>query len=82
MSDIGDDFKALKEISDRKKAKNLVSSEQLLINNNVKYKKFTDYHFRLLDYPYDFYSSTGVYINTKTKQQGRGVFNLLKVIGR
>lgn len=78
MSEIGDDFKALREISRRKKEHNQISSENILINKGIKFIKFTEYHLRLEDYSFDFYPPTGIYINMKTKKQGRGVFNLLK----
>lgn len=61
-----------------KKQNNLNQSIQIIENKNIEYKKLSDTHYRVKNY--DFYPTTGLYINITTKKRGRGVFNLIKLI--
>lgn len=78
MSELGDLFKALKEESKAKKLSNAESSRYMLLNSGIKFKDLSDTHLRVGDF--DFWPSTGLFINIKTKKRGRGVFNLIKKI--
>lgn len=79
MSELGEIFKAYKEERREKKTLNAISSEDILIQRKVPFKKFTCDHFRVGEY--DFWPATGLFMNVKTKKRGRGVFNLLKLVG-
>lgn len=80
MSEIGDTFAALKEIQTAKKKSNATSSIALLINRGIKFDTLStgNWHLRLGDY--DFWPSTGKFINRKSKRTGRGVRNLIRLV--
>lgn len=79
MSDLGETFKAWREEKQKKKEDNLNKSEQILIDREIPYEKFTDYHF-LVNKEIDFWASTGKWIVRKNKKHGRGVFKLIDEI--
>lgn len=78
MSELGDLYRDWKKEKQAKKSLNSISSEDILIQRKVPFKKFTADHFRVGDF--DFWPATGLFINIKTKKRGRGVFNLIKEI--
>lgn len=78
MSDLGDHFQAMKDHGKERKRYNLERSLGLLRANKVEFTKLTDHHYRIG--VYDFWPSTGVYLNRETKKKGRGVFNLIKKV--
>lgn len=65
-----------KEERRQKKRNNYESSLKILDNRWVKYKKSWPSHIILENF--DFYPSTWLFINKKTKERWRWVFNLLK----
>lgn len=67
-----------KEERKEKKKRNYDFSVNLLKEKWVKFKKSWPSHVILENF--DFYPSTGLFINKKTKKRGRGVFNLLKQV--
>lgn len=71
-------WEARKSWLNEKKSNNLNQSIQIIENKNIQYKKLSDTHYRVADY--DFYPTTGLFINITTKKRGRGVFNLIKLI--
>lgn len=79
--DLGEAFAARKEAKREKKAKNMESTVQILEAHGIKYRKLSHYHFRLVDADWDIWPTTGKFQNHKTKEQGRGVFKLLKKLG-
>ncbi len=78
MSDLGETFKAYKQERREKKTLNAINSEDILIQRNIPFKKFTEDHYRVGDY--NFWPSTGLFIHVKENKRGRGVFNLLKLV--
>jgi hypothetical protein len=78
MSDIGETFAAMREVSQEKKRNNLVSSIQILKSNGIDFTQLSDHHFRIGDY--DFWPSTGKFRNRITSKAGRGVFKLVKIL--
>jgi hypothetical protein len=78
VSDLGELFDDYKKERSDKKMCNAIGSEEILNNNGVVYKRYTDFHFMVDEY--NFYPSTGLYIHKKTNRRGRGIFNLLKAI--
>ncbi len=81
MSDIGDDFAALKEAGKKKKADNQESSTRILIDKSIP---FTSHNWgnHLVVYGneiiFDFWPSTGKFISRNKKTKGRGVFSMIK----
>lgn len=61
-----------------KKKRNYNFSVNLLTEKWVKFKKSWPSHIILENF--DFYPSTGLFINKKTKKRGRGVYNLIKLL--
>lgn len=76
MGDMGDIFSEFREAGKVKRNNNLLSSIKILTQNKIEFKKLSDTHVRVKDF--DFWPSTGLFINTKTKKRGRGVFNLIQ----
>lgn len=76
MSEIGDDFKALREFNKEKKANNFESSVQKLVGEGIPFQQLSNTHLRIGEF--DFWPSTGLFIHRKTGKRGRGVFNLIK----
>jgi hypothetical protein len=75
MSDLGDTFKAWREEKQEKRASNLASSLELLKARGHQFTVLSEHHFRIGDF--DFWPSTGKYLNRTTKRFGRGVLGLL-----
>lgn len=76
MSEIGETFKTLHKIRQERKWENHAKSLNILKEKNIRHKILSDTHIRIED-SYDFWPTTGLFINRKTKQRGRGIFNLL-----
>ncbi len=76
MSEIGEIFAALKEEGRIKKQNNLKNSIDILKEQGVLFKRLSETHYRIGDF--DFWPSTGKFLNRKTNKYSRGVFNLLK----
>lgn len=71
-------FKALREEGRKKRASNLANSLNLLSASEVPFRILSSTHVRVGDY--DFWPSTGLFIHTKTKKRGRGIFNLIRKV--
>lgn len=67
-----------KEERKEKKKRNYDFSVNLLKEKWVKFKISGPSHVILENF--DFYPSTWLFINKKTKKKGRGIFNLLKLV--
>lgn len=80
MSDLGDTFKAWDEEKRKKREANLAASIEILGVHGVTYERLSEHHLRIGDF--DFWPSTGKYINRKTNRNGRGVMNLLVELKR
>tara|TARA_R110000868_G_scaffold104700_1_gene288608 strand:- start:2002 stop:2259 length:258 start_codon:yes stop_codon:yes gene_type:complete len=77
MSEIEELFSALREESRIKKLSNLEQSTNILKEKNINFvSKNNGIH--LIVGNFDFYPSTGKFINRITKKDGRGIFNLIK----
>ena len=81
MSDIGDDFKALREANSKKKKANLHYSTELLISKKIEFES-KNYGVHLIvtgsDGLIDFWPSTGKF-KVRGGRTGRGVVNLIKL---
>lgn len=85
VGDIGDYWNdvspALNQYSKQKRWSNLDSSKKILQDAGVLFEEKANGHIIIHEGDkYDFWATTGLFINRKTKQRGRGVFNLLKKI--
>lgn len=69
-----------KEESRARKSHNLTQSIALLDEKKIPYKQLSLTHYRIAE-QWDYWPSTGLYIHMKTKKRGRGVFNLIKMLG-
>ena len=69
-------FKEIKKENQAKRAGNAENSLRLLHEGGVRFELLSSSHARVGDF--DFWPSTGLYIHTKTKKRGRGVFNLMR----
>ena len=78
MSEIGDDFKALREMRKEKRASNRESSIEVLTSKDIAFQQLSDTHFRIGEF--DFWPSTGLFMNRKSGKRGRGVFNLIRKV--
>lgn len=76
MGDMGEIFNAMKEHSKDKKFNNYNRSIQILDERKIKFIQLSDTHLRVKNY--DYWPSTGLFIELKTKKRGRGIFNLIK----
>lgn len=83
MSHNGETSKLYRDWDAEKKAKraeNLSKSTIYLTQHGIKFESLNNgIHLKVKDF--DFWPSTGKFINRKTKQNGRGVFNLVKLLG-
>lgn len=75
MGDMGDTFRAMREDSKERKASNYKQSLALLKAHGHQVVQLSDTHFRIGRF--DFWPSTGKYLNRETKRYSRGVFNLI-----
>ncbi|CAB4149906.1 hypothetical protein UFOVP558_47 [uncultured Caudovirales phage] len=76
MSELGETFAAWREHKKEKKKSNLHKSLFILDQAGIPYRMLSDTHYRVGEW--DFWPSTGLFINTRTKKRARGVFNLIK----
>lgn len=80
MSEIGEIFGAMREISRQKKANNRKGSVEILKQNKINFVEKNNGIHLIVEGRFDFYPSTGLFIERATKKTGRGVFNLIKKI--
>lgn len=79
MGDMGDVFNALREHNKQKRSSNTESSTKILKEKRIAFTSFNNgVMLRVGDF--DFFPSTGLFINKTTKEKSRGVFNLIKKI--
>ena len=80
MSDLGDDFKAMRELSQEKRERNRAASTAILRRVGIPFESKNDGAHLIVLYAIDFWPGTGLWIVRKTKKKGRGVRNLLAII--
>lgn len=84
MGDMAEDFKALREHRKAKRKSNLEKTTNLLKSKGVSFEsKNNGVHLivKQNEMVFDFYPSTGLFIDRTTKKHSRGVFHLLKKLG-
>lgn len=77
--DLGPTFRDMREDGKARRASNRERSVLILEERGIEFTRFSESHLRVGDF--DFWPGTGLFINRKTKRDGRGVFNLLKKLG-
>jgi len=83
MGDMGDVFRALSEYNKCKRTSNTEKSTKILMQNNIKYVSNNNGVHLIVTGKnglYDYWPSTGLFIDRQTKKRRRGVFNLLKEV--
>ena len=81
MSDTGEMYSDLKKHNKAKKRVNLEASTKMLEDAGIPFiKKNGGVHLIVGDGAFDFWPSTGLFINRANQKQGRGVKNLLKAL--
>lgn len=87
MSEAGEIFRHIKNINKaqraQKKEDNYEYSKKLLVRSTFPFKEYDNGHFAVTSNSgvvYDFWATTGLFINRKTKYRGRGIKDLLKCL--
>lgn len=75
MSDLGDTFKAMREDGKKRKLQNHCRALEALRAHHIPIKILGPHHYRVGRF--DFWPSTGKYLNRETKKYGRGLMNLI-----
>ncbi len=84
MGDMGDIWKDVNEHRKQKKSDNISSSIEELSNRGVNFKTTDGIHYIIegINSLIDYWPSTGLFINRTTHKKGRGIFNLLRCLGK
>lgn len=80
MSDMGEDFKELKKISQAKRERNRESSSQLLREAGISFVEKNNGAHLIVNDRYDFWPGTGLWMARGDKTKQRGVMKLIKRI--
>lgn len=80
MSEDGEMWAEIKKKASEKKLSNLKNSLNILMGADVMLHQFSEWHY-LVEGEWNFWPTTGKFMHKKTGESGRGVFNLLKLIG-
>ena len=80
MGDMGEVFSELKKHNKAKKRNNLEASTKMLEDAGIQLIKKNGGVHLIVDGAFDFWPSTGLFINRATQKQGRGVKNLIKAL--
>ncbi|CAI6072870.1 hypothetical protein [Cohnella sp. JJ-181] len=79
MGDVGDYWRDAKEHQQRSKWEAYDRCREEIVSSGVPFTEKANGHFIIGEF--DFWATTGLYIHRKTKRRGRGVKNLLALIG-
>lgn len=71
----------LKKESKERKQRNFCNAILLLDKYKIRYEQKSDSHIVVED-KIDYWPSTGLFIDRKTKKRGRGVRQILKKVGK
>lgn len=78
MGDMADYYNDFRQFKKEKKQNNCLKSLEILDRHRIEYKKLSDTHYRISDF--DFWPSTGLFVDRKNAKRGRGVMNLLSKV--
>lgn len=79
MGELAEYWKDVKEDSKERRQSNYEKNRQVLIESRIEFKEFANGHFRVAEY--DFWATTGLFKHLKTGKRGRGVRNLILLVG-
>ena len=80
MGDMGEFWNDVNVERKAKRASNLDYSTELLKENKINFISKNNGVHLIVENKYDFYPSTGLFINRENKKKKRGVKNLIKEI--
>lgn len=78
MNETTELYKELKEEKREKKLSNLEHSTKAVEASGIPFQRKNEFH--IIIEGYDFWPSTGLFINRKTQKRDRGVYRLLKIL--
>jgi len=78
MGDMGDIFRAARTESQERRGRNLVNGIAALRDAGIDFVVLSESHVRVG--AFDYWPSTGLFIERAAKRRGRGINNLLKTI--
>ena len=79
LDDYTEAYDALRNERIEKRRRNTESSTRLLRDKGIEFQSHND-GVHLVAGSFDFWPSTGLFINRDTGKRGRGVFNLIKLL--
>jgi hypothetical protein len=77
MSDLGDDMRAFRAYAQAKRRSNTESSTSIIEGSGIPFESKNNGAHLIVAGRWDYWPSTGLFIDRETKKKGRGVFNLL-----
>jgi len=80
MSEMCEMFSAIHELNRQHKAENMLKSTAILQREGIPFVSKNDGVHLIVADRWDFWPSTGLFIDRKDKSRKRGVFNLLKIV--
>jgi hypothetical protein len=80
MGDMGEFWNDVRSFQVAKRGHNAESSTKILKNKGVSFESKNNGAHLIVENRFDFWPSTGLFIERKTNRKGRGVFNLLKLL--
>lgn len=72
-------YDALREERTDKRRRNTEASTRILIEKGIEFQSHND-GVHLVVGAFDFWPSTGLFMDRRTRGRGRGVFNLIKLL--
>ena len=80
MSEIFEAFGAIKELGRIKRNNNKISSTGILTSRGIDFISKSNGVHLVVKNRWDFWPSTGLFIDRKNQKRGRGIKNLLRII--
>ena len=80
MGDMGEYWQDVNRDRKEKKQSNLEYNTNVLLEKGICFVSKNNGVHLIVENAFDFYPSTGLFINRKTKKKGRGIKNLLKCL--
>lgn len=78
MSEVGEVWSEHKKIQQKKKVSNQELSTAVLKRKRIPFVSYNHGNHLFVDGKYDFWPSTGKFIDRRNKLEGRGVFSLIQ----
>lgn len=82
MGDMGEFWNDVRSVYTAKRKQNTETSTDILLKNNIKFESKNNGAHLIVENRFDFWPSTGLFIERKTNRKCRGVFNLLKILNQ